>query len=77
LLGTADRFKLDLADDLEPLFLGLGLAGSAQGRAVVAARSGVRRLRQRLSRSPTARRVYDLVRPLSTPVARPKNPMKA
>jgi CelD/BcsL family acetyltransferase involved in cellulose biosynthesis len=76
-LGTADRFKLDLADDLEPLFLGLGLAGSAQGRAAVAARTGVRRLRQRLSHSPTARRVYDRARPLLTPVARPKNPMKA
>src|SRR5919106_4679542 len=45
LLGAADRFKLELADDLEPLHLGLGLAGSRQGRAVVAARSGVRRMR--------------------------------
>jgi CelD/BcsL family acetyltransferase involved in cellulose biosynthesis len=76
-LGAADRFKLDLADELEPFYLGLGLAGTTQGRAVVAARSGFRRLRERVSRSPTARRAYDRARPLLTRIERPRNVLRA
>jgi CelD/BcsL family acetyltransferase involved in cellulose biosynthesis len=76
-LGAADPFKLELADHLEPLHLGLGLAGSAQGRAVVTARSGVRRLRERVSRSRTARRAYDRARPLLTRVSRSKDVLNA
>jgi CelD/BcsL family acetyltransferase involved in cellulose biosynthesis len=75
-LGAADHFKLELADDLEPLHLGLGLAGTRQGRAVVATRTGVRRVRERVSRSPAARRAYDSARPLLTRIARPKNVLK-
>jgi CelD/BcsL family acetyltransferase involved in cellulose biosynthesis len=77
LLGAADRFKLELADDLEPLHLGLGLARTLQGRAVVTIRTGVRRLRERVSRSTTARRAYDRARPLLTRVARTKNVLRA
>jgi CelD/BcsL family acetyltransferase involved in cellulose biosynthesis len=76
-LGAADRFKLELADDLEPLHLGLGLAGTAQGRAVVTTRSTVLRLRGRLRRSAIARRAYDGVRPVRARLARPKNVLKA
>jgi CelD/BcsL family acetyltransferase involved in cellulose biosynthesis len=61
-LGAADRFKLELADDLEPLHLGLGLAAIPRGHAVVTTRSGVRRLRGRLKGSATARRAYDSAR---------------
>jgi CelD/BcsL family acetyltransferase involved in cellulose biosynthesis len=75
-LGAADRFKLELADDLEPLHLGLGLAATPRGHAVVATRSSVRRLRERLKNSPTARRAYDGARPLLARLARPKNVLK-
>jgi CelD/BcsL family acetyltransferase involved in cellulose biosynthesis len=76
-LGAADRFKLELADHLEPLHLGLGLAGTTRGRAVVTTRSSVRRLRDRLKGSATARRAYDSVRPLRARLVRPKNVLKA
>ena len=76
-LGAADRFKLELADHLDPLHLGLGLAGTGRGRAVVTTRSSVRRLRDGLKRSDTARRAYDRVRPLRERLARRKNVLKA
>ena len=76
-LGAADTFKLELADRLEPLHVGIGLAGSAQGRAVVAARTSFRQLREGLKRSPAARAAYDRARPLLARVARTKNVLKA
>jgi CelD/BcsL family acetyltransferase involved in cellulose biosynthesis len=76
-LGAADTFKLELADRLEPLHVGIGLAGSAQGRAVVAARTGFRQLREGLKRSPAARAAYDRARPLLARVARTKDVLKA
>jgi CelD/BcsL family acetyltransferase involved in cellulose biosynthesis len=76
-LGAADQFKGELADGLEPIYVGLGLAGSAQGRAVVTARTTVRRLRERLRSSPAARRAYDTARPLFERVARTKDVLKA
>jgi CelD/BcsL family acetyltransferase involved in cellulose biosynthesis len=57
-LGGAERYKLELADHLEPLYLGFGLAGSLKGRAAVAGRVGGIRLRKRLKRSPAVRRFY-------------------
>jgi CelD/BcsL family acetyltransferase involved in cellulose biosynthesis len=75
-LGAADRFKLELADDLEPLHLGLGLAATPRGHAVVTTRSSVRRLRERLKHSATARRAYDSTRPLLERLARPKDVLK-
>jgi CelD/BcsL family acetyltransferase involved in cellulose biosynthesis len=76
-LGAADQFKVELADDLEPLHLGLGLAGTRQGRAIVAARTGARRFREAVSHSSAARRAYDGVRPLLTRLTRSKNVLKA
>ncbi len=57
-LGGAERYKVELADGFEPLHLGLGLAGSARGRAAVAARAGWLRLRRRGKSSGLARKVY-------------------
>jgi len=57
-LGGAERYKLELSDRLEPLYQGLGLAASARGRAVLATRLGMVRLRRRLKRSPTLHRLY-------------------
>jgi CelD/BcsL family acetyltransferase involved in cellulose biosynthesis len=57
-LGGAERHKVDLADGFEPLYLGLGLPGSAKGRAAVAARSHWLHLRQRGRTSSLARTVY-------------------
>lgn len=57
-LGGTERFKLEFADGFEPLHLGLGLPGSAKGRAAVAARSHWLHLRHRSKTSPLARRVY-------------------
>ena len=57
-LGGDERYKLELADRLEPLYQGLGLAATPQGRAVVLGRVGVIKARRRLKRSPTVRRLY-------------------
>jgi hypothetical protein len=76
-LGAADDFKIELADHLEPLHVGLGLAGTRQGRAIVAAWTAARRLRERASHSPAARRAYDGARPLLTRLTRSKNVLKA
>jgi CelD/BcsL family acetyltransferase involved in cellulose biosynthesis len=57
-LGGAERYKVDLADRLEPLYLGFGLAGSVRGRAAVAARLAEIRARKLLKRSRTLRRFY-------------------
>jgi CelD/BcsL family acetyltransferase involved in cellulose biosynthesis len=57
-LGGAERYKLELADHLEPLYLGFGLAGSLKGKAAVAARVGGIRVRKRLKRSQAVRRFY-------------------
>jgi CelD/BcsL family acetyltransferase involved in cellulose biosynthesis len=57
-LGGAERYKVELADGFEPLYLGLGLPGSARGRAAVAARARWLRLRRRGKSSVLARKVY-------------------
>jgi CelD/BcsL family acetyltransferase involved in cellulose biosynthesis len=57
-LGGAERYKVELADHLEPLYLGFGLAGSLKGKAAVAGRVGGIRVRKRLKRSPAFRRFY-------------------
>jgi CelD/BcsL family acetyltransferase involved in cellulose biosynthesis len=64
MLGGADAYKLEVADRVEPLHLGLGLAGTPRGRAVVVARVGALRVRERLRASPTAQRAYGPIRPL-------------
>jgi CelD/BcsL family acetyltransferase involved in cellulose biosynthesis len=57
-LGGAERYKLELADHLEPLYLGFGLAGSLKGKTAVAGRVGGIRFRKRLKRSEAVRRFY-------------------
>jgi CelD/BcsL family acetyltransferase involved in cellulose biosynthesis len=75
-MGGAEGFKLQLADRFDPLHLGLGLAGTARGRAVVTARTSFLRLRERLKRSTIARRAYDRAWPLRKRLARPREVMK-
>ena len=75
-LGGAESFKLQLADRLEPLHLGVGLATTARGRAVVRTRIAILRLRERLKRSPTVRRAYDSAMPLRTRLTRPKDALR-
>jgi CelD/BcsL family acetyltransferase involved in cellulose biosynthesis len=58
-LGGAERYKRELADRMEPLHLGLGLAGSTAGRAVVRSRATWLGLRERGKRSEVARKLYD------------------
>ena len=57
-LGGAERYKIELADRMEPLYQGLGLASSVRGRAVVAARWASLELRHALKRSKLVRRAY-------------------
>jgi CelD/BcsL family acetyltransferase involved in cellulose biosynthesis len=57
-LGGAERYKLELADRIEPLYQGFGLEGSLRGRTAVAARFNSIRLRRFLKRSPALRRFY-------------------
>jgi CelD/BcsL family acetyltransferase involved in cellulose biosynthesis len=57
-LGGAERYKVDLADRLEPLYQAFGLAGSVRGRAAVAGRLAMIRTRKLLKRSPALRHFY-------------------
>ena len=56
--GGTERYKMELADRLEPLHEGLGLAGSMAGRVALARRLNGIRLRRLLKRSPALRRFY-------------------
>jgi CelD/BcsL family acetyltransferase involved in cellulose biosynthesis len=57
-LGGAERYKLELADRLEPLYEAFGLARTLKGRVAVAGRMSGIRARKLLKRSPTLRRLY-------------------
>ena len=57
-LGGAERYKLELADHLEPLYEGFGLARTLKGKAAVAGRLGGIRVRIQLKRSHALRRFY-------------------
>jgi CelD/BcsL family acetyltransferase involved in cellulose biosynthesis len=57
-LGGAERYKLELADHLEPLYQAFGLARTLKGRSALAARVGGIRVRMRLKRSRALRRFY-------------------
>jgi CelD/BcsL family acetyltransferase involved in cellulose biosynthesis len=57
-LGGAERYKVELADRLEPLYEGIGLAPTLRGRLAVAAVVNGIRLRKRAKRSQTLRRFY-------------------
>ena len=76
-LGGAERYKIELADGVEPLCHGLGLARNARARAVVAARLGMIRLRLRLKRSPSLHRLYlDGVAPVRRLAARSRDALR-
>jgi CelD/BcsL family acetyltransferase involved in cellulose biosynthesis len=62
-LGGAERYKLELADRLEPLYQGLGLASGPRGHAAVAVRTAAWRGRQRLKRTPVRRLYYEGLAP--------------
>jgi CelD/BcsL family acetyltransferase involved in cellulose biosynthesis len=57
-LGGAERYKLQLADRLEPLYEAIGLAPTLRGRLAVAAVVNGIRLRKRAKRSRALRRFY-------------------
>jgi CelD/BcsL family acetyltransferase involved in cellulose biosynthesis len=57
-LGGGERYKLELADGLSPLYHGFGLATGARGRAYAAAHLGAIRTRLRLKQSPRLHRLY-------------------
>jgi CelD/BcsL family acetyltransferase involved in cellulose biosynthesis len=62
-LGGAERYKLELADRLEPLHQGLGLATTRRGRVAVAARVRAVHARRRLKRTPVRRLYYEGLAP--------------
>jgi len=57
-LGGAERYKVALADRLEPLYEAIGLAPTLRGRVAVAAVVNGIRLRKRAKQSETLRRFY-------------------
>lgn len=57
-LGGGERYKLELADRLEPLYEGLGLAAGARGHSALELRLLMIRLRRRLKHSSAVRRLY-------------------
>jgi CelD/BcsL family acetyltransferase involved in cellulose biosynthesis len=57
-LGGDERYKLELADRLEPLHEGLGFAQTPQGSLVVAGRMATIRTRRRLKRSSRLKKLY-------------------
>jgi CelD/BcsL family acetyltransferase involved in cellulose biosynthesis len=62
-LGGAERYKLELADRLEPLHQALGLATTHRGRAAVAARARAVHARLQLKRTPARRLYYEGLAP--------------
>jgi CelD/BcsL family acetyltransferase involved in cellulose biosynthesis len=70
-LGGGERYKLELADRLEPLYVGLGLTnGSTLGKAAAYGQEGSIRLRLRAKNSPVARRAHERLTPISAVVRR-------
>jgi CelD/BcsL family acetyltransferase involved in cellulose biosynthesis len=72
-LGGPDRYKLEFADGFEPFYLGIGLAGSTVGKAVVATRVRWLRLRELAKGSKAARLAYDRVEPLRRRLTRKRD----
>jgi CelD/BcsL family acetyltransferase involved in cellulose biosynthesis len=58
LLGAAAEHKRRLTDRFEPIYQGIGLARSPQGRAAAELLAGGIRARRRIKRSQTARKLY-------------------
>jgi CelD/BcsL family acetyltransferase involved in cellulose biosynthesis len=63
-LGGEEPYKLALADRLEPLYEGFGLARGARGHAAIAQRRAALAARRELARRPRLRRLwYEALRP--------------
>ena len=75
-LGGAERYKVQLADRFEPLYLGLGLPGSALGRSAVAARARWLYLRELGKRSGLTQRIYYGTAPVRRRVARRRDVLR-
>jgi CelD/BcsL family acetyltransferase involved in cellulose biosynthesis len=75
-LGGAERYKVELADGFEPLHLGLGLPGSAAGRAVAGTKAHYLGLRERGKSSQLARRVYYGSEPLRRRLSRRRDVLR-
>ena len=75
-LGGAERYKTELADRLEPLHLGLGLPGSAAGRAVAGTRARYLGLRERGKTSQLARTMYYGSAPLRRRLSRRRDVLR-
>jgi CelD/BcsL family acetyltransferase involved in cellulose biosynthesis len=58
LLGAAGAHKQRFTDRFEPIYQGIGLARTLRGRAAAEALVGAIRVRRRLKRSETARKLY-------------------
>jgi CelD/BcsL family acetyltransferase involved in cellulose biosynthesis len=57
-LGGGERYKLELADSIEPLGEGIGLASNPVAAALVSVRTRLIELRSHLKRNPRVRRTY-------------------
>ena len=57
-LGGGERYKLELADGVQPLFHGFGAASGVRGRVYAGAQLATIRTRLRLKRSPRLHRLY-------------------
>jgi CelD/BcsL family acetyltransferase involved in cellulose biosynthesis len=57
-LGGGERYKLELADGVQPLFHGFGVASGIRGRLYAGAHMATIRTRLRLKRSPRLRKFY-------------------
>jgi CelD/BcsL family acetyltransferase involved in cellulose biosynthesis len=75
-LGGAERYKVELADHFEPLYLGLGLPGSAAGRAVAGTKAHYLGLRERGKNSQLARTVYYGSEPLRRRLSRRRDVLR-
>jgi CelD/BcsL family acetyltransferase involved in cellulose biosynthesis len=75
-LGGAERYKTELADRFEPLHLGLGLPGSAAGRAVAGTKARYLGLRDRGKSSELTRKVYYGIEPLRRRLSRRRDVLR-
>lgn len=75
-LGGAERYKVELSDRFEPLYLALGLPGSALGRAAVTTRAAWLGARDLAKRSELAQRIYRETEPARRLVARRRDVLR-
>jgi CelD/BcsL family acetyltransferase involved in cellulose biosynthesis len=69
-LGGTERYKLELADRVEPLYEGIGLAHTRRGRAAATVRLAALGARRTLKRTPVRRVYYDHLAPVHRAIRR-------